>query len=186
MTVVNTLIRFVYVAQTCLMLFALLLMLSFPWIDNWVVPYHNIPRTALLPSVISSYQSGFWIFALVLLISILYWSFFTLGFNRGIVTMNHTNETVKANGRVRSFEHMMCVQIHNLQVNAPRLQYVVEILWKEDPHKPYWYKAVMRIGAKSSILGKFMQEVNAEKIAAAVAEFTGVPVQHRTTAKNSV
>jgi hypothetical protein len=186
LTVVHNLIRFLCAAETCLMLLALLLMLSFPWIDHWVGSYHNIPRPALLPSLISSYQSGFWVFAIVLLYFVSLWSFFTLFFNRGVVTMNHVTKTVKAGGRVRSFDQMAFVQINKMQPDALRVRYAVEILWKEDTQKPLWYRAVMWIGTKSSPLGAFKQEANAEKIAAAVAEFANVPVEHRTSGKNSV
>ena len=191
LVVLNKLIRFVCAAQTCLMLLALLLMLSFPWIDQWVVPYHNIPRPALLPSMISSYQSGYIIYLEMLLEIIALWCLFVFYLSLGNVVLDQVNETVKANGKLRPISKIQAIRITCGQRNILGQRYTVKLIWNSCGTIPSWQKALVGQDAsttlaRTSILGSFRQEANAEKIAGMIAEFAGASVQHRTSGKNSV
>ena len=182
LVVLNKPIRFAHVFLNYFLLLDLLLIQFIPWINYWLAS-PGIPRPILHSSIISYYHSGVWAFTTVMLLLTfaLSWLFPTLLFNRGVITMIHLDEIVKVGGRVRSFKQMTFVQINRMQSKATgQYYYVVEILWDEVTHKPFWYRVAMRIGTKSSILGRFREEGNAKKIAAIVAEFAGVLVQHRT------
>lgn len=157
-----------------------------PWITFWTSRFHRHVLSGLLPYVVWSYQIGYPIYSIALLILFGVWclGYFYLSLS-GII-LDKSNKTIRANGKVNPLSKIEAVRITSGQPDVLGRNFVVRLVWNCGRPIPWWRMPLVKTEVNTTFLGALRQEANAEKIAEAVAEFTGVPVQHRTIAENSV
>ncbi len=184
---VNKLMKLGLVVELCVLSSSA----SSPWITFWTSPFHRHIFSAWLPYVLWSYRNNWPLSVFMLSLIVGVWYLFAFWFNAFGIVMDANSKIVKANGKLRPVNKIQAIRITCGQGNILGQRYTVKLIWNSCGTIPSWQKALVGQDAstsiaRTSILGSFRQEANAEKIADAIAEFANVPIQHRTRAKNSV
>lgn len=119
-------------------------------------------------------------YLILLFFMVIVWCIFNFRCSLGRVILDRNAGTVRVNGRLRSISSVQAVQIRNVSRTYFGRGLLLELIWKEDKDTPRRRKALGIKNPKTSFFGRVRHKENAEKIAAMVAEFAGVSVQHRT------
>jgi len=159
---------------------------SLPCFLYWFNPFHHPVQSRLLPYLISYYYHIFPVCLLMLVFIVCVWRAFYVDHSSGVVTLNKLDRTINANGREYSLSEVEAVRI-TLTQNAAGTSLRVALVWNGSNPVPPWPKALTLVMTEvnTTILGTLRHEENAKKVAAAIAEFVGVPVQHRTLGENN-
>ena len=168
----NKLIRWLILLEICLFTISLAPSL----ILFWVEPFHH---SILLHLSVYAALVGLICFFMLLGMTFA-WCIFNLYLSLGAVVLNKTVGTVRANGRLRPIGALEAILVKHGPKRRFATGFSLQLIWKEDEistQMPRWKRVVRRIGAKSSVLGTFRREENADKMAEAVAEFAGIPVR---------
>ena len=182
LSVSNHFMRRMFALQVCILLSSSLS----PFYSYWTSPFHHATWRAMLPAVFATYKQNYWLYLLMLFVAARFYWLFTVGGNLSGIALNERDGMAKVDGRTRLLSELDSVESIRRQPDIFQRRYTVQLQWSDGPVLPRWQKALLSIGPKTSFVGVFRQEENAERIARAIAESANVPVQHRTTAKNSV
>ena len=174
--VVNHFMRRGFTLQMCILSLPCLS----PFYTYWTSPFHHATWRAMLPAVFRTYQQTYWLDLLLLFVAALfYWMLVGCGNLDGIV-LDQRDCTAKAGGRTRPLNELEAVRIIAGQPDIFRRRYTVQLHWSDEQNLVWWQKLLLNMGPKTSFLGVFRQEANADRSAAVIAAFADVPVQHRT------
>ncbi len=173
---VNKFMRRGFVLQMCVLSLSVLS----PFYSYWTSPFHHATWRAMLPAVMATYRQIYLVDLLVLFVAAFFCWMLVVGGNLSGVILDRRSGTAKASGRTRPFIELESVEVINRQPDIFRRRYTVQLQWSDNPVLPKWQRVLFSLGPKTSFVGVFRQEENAEKIAAAVAGFVGVPIQHQT------
>jgi hypothetical protein len=173
--VVNHFMRRVFALQMCILSLSSLS----PFYSYWTSPFHHATWRAMLPAVFRTYQNTFWVYLLMLfLAALLYWVLVVSGNLSGIV-LDPRSGTAKAAEISHSLSELKSVEIIRRQPDILGRRYTVQLQWSDNQVLPKWQRALLSLGQKTSFVGLFRQEANADRLAKAVAEFARIPLQHR-------
>ena len=151
-----------------------------PCFTFWTSRFHRHVLSGLLPYVLWSYRIGFPIYLLLFLILSGIWCFGCFYLSLGSIVLDKSGKTIRANGKTSPLGNLDAVRITQGQKDVLGRQFTVRLVWNGTKPIPWWRTTLVKTEANTSFLGLFRNQANAEKIAEAVAEFTGVSVQHRT------
>ena len=180
--VVNKLVRRAIPLEICLFTAFFLL----PFFLYWINPFHHV-RPPLVPYVISSYREILPVYLIMFVFMVCAWRAFYVDSSLGVITLNKLDRIVKANSRDYSLSELEAVRVTQIWT-AAGLTVKISCVWSGSNPVPPWPKALTWVATEvnTSLLGTLRQKENADKLAAAIAEFAGVPVQQRIRGKNSV
>lgn len=161
---------------------ALSLTLAFlsPFYSYWTSPFHHATWRAMLPAVSATYKQTSLLWLLMLFILALSYWMYIVNCNLSGIKLNQQNSTARAGGRTRPLGYLESVESIKRQPDILGRRYTVQLQWDDNFVLIWWQKVLFSIGPKTSFVGVFRQEASADRVAAAMAEFATVPVQHRT------
>lgn len=173
--VVNHFMRRMFALPMCLLSLSCLS----PFYTYWTSPFHHATWQAMLPAVFRTYQQTYLVDLLMLLVAALFYGIYVAIGNLNGVVLDQRNSTAKAGGRTRLLNELESVRVIAGQPDIFKRRYTVQLHWGDEQNLLWWQKLLLSMGTKASFLGVFGQEANADRLAAAIAEFAGVSVQHR-------
>ena len=183
LSVVNHFMRRMFALQMCILSLSSLS----PFYSYWTSPFHHATWRAMLPAVFATYKQMYWLSLLMLCMAALFYWLFTGGSNLSGIVLNQRDSTAKAGGRTRPLSELDSVEMISRQPDIFRRRHTVRLQWSDEgPVLPWWQRALFSMGLKTSFVGVFRQEANAEKLVKAIAEFAGLSAEHRTFEGSSV
>lgn len=182
LVVVNHFMRWVFALLMCIFSLSALS----PFYTYWTSPFHHATWRAMLPAVLATYRQIYWVELLMLFVAALFYWIYVAGCNLIGVELNHQDSIAKAAGRTRSLSTLESVKVIAGQPDILGRRYTVRLMWDEEQDLLWWQKLLRSMEPKTSFLGVFRHEINADRLAKAIAEFAGIPVHHQTFGQNSV
>ena len=155
---------------------------SLPPLSYWTSLFHHATWQKMLSAVLAAnWHSDPGELCLLSFFAMLYWFLVVLGDFGGVV-LDQRNSTVKAAGRTSPLTKVEAVRVIALGIAGKPgpggRRYSVRLLWGDAQSLSDWRKLLLGTEARSSFLGVFQRETDADKFANVVAEFAGIPVRH--------
>jgi hypothetical protein len=184
--VVSYVIRRVLTWMLCIMslMFPLLWLPPFHF---WTSLFHHATWRTMLSAVLATNTQLVVDELCVLSLAVMFYWLLVVGGDFNGVVLDQRSGTAKAAGRTRPLTDVEAVRVAATrmagQPGPSGRRYVVGLLGVGEQKLSWWQKPLPDKGPKTSWLGIFPIETDADKFANAIAEFAGIPVQHQTWIK---
>lgn len=160
---------------------------SLPPLSYWTNLFHHATWQTMLSAVLAAYwQPDPGELCLLSLLAMFYWLLVVAG-DFGGLALDQRNSTVTAAGKTCPLTEVEAVRVITLGIagkpGPSGRRYSVRLLWGDAHGLSEWKKLLLGTEAKSSFLGVFRHETDADKFANAVAEFANIPVRRENWKK---